>query len=183
MDGHWRGAAVVASLAAVILGINLYRPSEVRANANLPVAGQNIPIWATGIDKTSLGGWIRIQKKFSLRDSTIQSAIQLLRTNKKYLPGHIMYDLTKYPAEVERAFSLLASQRAAMPFGFGPLEEDLKGRVVAGARFPDEAPGGIYSSLQIESFNNIVVLSTIKRLHSHQDDPATKQIIAALLGE
>ena len=144
------------------------------------MAGQSIPAWAAGIDQTSLDGWIAVQKKFGLPDATVRSAVQILRTNEKYPPGHSLHDLTSYPAQVERTFSLLAGVETEAPFDFGPLENDLKGRMVEGARFPDESPGGHYSPLEREAFNNVVVLAAIELFQRRQNDPGVKEILAAL---
>ncbi|HUX23813.1 MAG TPA: hypothetical protein VMV87_04275, partial [Burkholderiales bacterium] len=81
---------------------------------------------------------------------------------------------------VTRAFSLLAGTQNGPSFQFNPLENDLKGRVVQGARFPDEAPGGAYSPLERESFNNVVVLAVIELLRRQENDPDVKKILAAI---
>ncbi|MHB1619435.1 MAG: hypothetical protein ACYCTY_05530 [Sulfuricella sp.] len=184
MDGRRRGLIAVASLAAMILGGTLlgisHKSGDTPAAPKVPVAGRSIPAWAAGIDPTSLDGWIEIQKKFDLPDATVRSAIQILRTNDKYSLGQSLHDLARYPAQVKRAFSLLAGAQTGTPFDFGPLENDLKGRMVEGVRFPDEAPGGRYSSLEHESFNNVVVLATIELFHRRQNDPSVKEILAVL---
>ena len=185
MGGRWRvvvmgGASLIAvALGGTFLGV-FHAPLPARAALYVPVAGQSIPAWAAGIDQTSLDGWIEVQKKFDLPDATVRLAIQVLRTNDKYSPGQYLHDLTSYPAQVKRAFSLLAGVQNGASFNFGPLENDLKGRTRAGVRFPDEAPGGAYSSLERESFNNLVVLTTIELLQRRQNDPGVKEILAAL---
>lgn len=185
MDGRRRIALIgVASLAAVILGWTLlgalHKSDGTPAAPKVPVQGRSIPAWAPGLDETSMDGWIELQKKFDLPDATVRSAIQILRTNDRYPPGQSLHDLAKYPAEAKRAFSMLAGAQTGTPFDFGPLENDLKGRMVEGVRFPDEAPGGRYSSLERESFNNVVVLAAIELFHRRQDDPRVKEILAAL---
>lgn len=183
---HARSRVVigVASLAAVIFGASFLgvflNPIDARPVINLPVAGQSIPEWAAGIDQTSLDGWIGIQKEFNLPNVTVRSAIQILRTNDKYGPGQTLYDLTRYPAQVKRAFRLLAGVKKRGSFNFGTLHKDLAGRIVEGVRFPDEAPGGNYSLLQRESFNNVVVITTVELLQRYQNDPGAKNILAAL---
>ena len=184
MGGRRRGLIAISSLAAVILGWTLlglsHKSGGTPSAPKVPVEGRSIPAWAAGIDQTSLDGWIEVQKKFDLSDATVRSAIQILQTNDKYPPGQSLHDLARYPAEVKRAFSLLAGAQTGTRFDFGPLENDLKGLMVEGARFPDEAPGGRYSSLERESFNNVVVLATIELFHRRQDDPSVKEILAAL---
>lgn len=183
MGGRRRGLIAVVALAAItvagaFMGVS-HKPED-RATPKVPAEGLTIPGWASGLDQTSLNDWIEVQKKFDLPDALVHSTIQILRADNKYTPGQLLYDLTRYPAQVKRAFSLLASQQAGTPFDFGPLEKELKGRIVAGVRFPDEPPGGVYSSLQRESFNNVVVLATIELLHRRQGDSSVKEILAAL---
>ena len=184
MDGRRRGLIAASSLAAVVLGGTFlglsHKSGGTPAAPKVPVEGRSIPAWAAGIDQTSLDGWIEVQKKFDLPDATVRSAIQILRTNDKYPPAQSLHDLARYPAQVKRAFSLLAGAQTGTPFNFDPLMNDLKGRMVEGARFPDEPAGGRYSSLERESFNNVVVLATIELLHRRQDDPSVKEILAAL---
>lgn len=184
MHGRRRGLIAVVSLAAVVLGWSLLGVSH--KSGGIPVApkvsveGRSIPAWAAGIDQTSLDGWIEVQKKFDLPDATVRSAIQILRTNDKYGPGQDLHDLARYPTEVKRAFSLLAGAQTGTPFNFDPLMDDLKGRSVSGLRFPDEPPGGSYSLLERERFNNVAVLAAIELFHRRQDDPSVKAILAAL---
>ena len=184
VDGRRLGLIAVASLAAVILGWpllgNLRKSGDTPATPTLSVGRGSIPDWAPGLQETSLGGWIEIQKRFDLPDATVRSAIQILRKNDKYSSGQMLRDLAQYPTEVRRAFSLLASQQTGTRFDFGPLENDLKARMVQGARFPDEPPGGTYGSLQRESFNNVAVLAIIELFQRRQDDPSVKGILAAL---
>lgn len=184
MDGRRRGLIAVASLAVVILAWSLrgvlHKSDGTPSRTQVHVEGRSIPAWAPGLDETSMDDWIAFQKKFDLPDATVRSVIQILRTNDKYSPGQSLYDLARYPAQVRRAFSLLAGSQTGTPFDFGPLENDLKGRMVQGVRFPDEPPGGSYSSLERESFNNVVVLATIELFHRRQDDPRVKEILAAL---
>lgn len=182
--GRWRVPIAVSILAVVILGWILlglsHKSGSTQAALNVPVEGQRIPPWAAGIDQTALRGWIEIQKKFDLPDATVRSAIQILQANDRFSPGHTLRDLASYPAEVKRAFSFLAGAQKGTSFDFGPLTDDLKGRMTAGARFPDEEPGGHYSWLQRESLNNVVVLETIELFRRRQDDPTIKEILAAL---
>lgn len=184
VDRRRLGLIAVASLAAVILGWpllgNLRKSADTPATPTLSVGKGSIPDWAPGLQETSLGGWIEIQKRFDLPDATVRSAIQILRKNDKYSSGQMLHDLAQYPTEVRRAFSLLASQQTGTRFDFGPLENDLKARIVEGARFPDEPPGGHHSPLQRESFNNVVVLAIIELFHRRQDDPSLKDMLAAL---
>jgi hypothetical protein len=51
---------------------------------------------------------------------------------------------------------------------------------MAGARFPDEPPGGRYSSLQRELYYNLVVLGVVDLLYRRQDEPSVQGILAAL---
>jgi len=184
MDGHRRGLIAVAGLAAVILGGTLFWLSHnsggTPAAPKVPAQGRSIPAWAAGIEQTSLDGWIEIQRKFDLPADTVRSTIQILRSNDKYSSGQSLHDLARYPAEVKRAFSLLADRQTGAPFDSGPLLNDLKGRVVEGTRFPDEAEGGPYTSLERESFNNVVVLATIELFQRRREDPRVKEILAAL---
>jgi hypothetical protein len=183
---HWHRKVLIGAgglafviLAARFLGI-FHSPEPAQATLDVPAAMQTIPAWAAGIDQSALDGWIKVQKKFGLSDSTVRAAVQVLSKNGKYSPGQDLHDLTRYPAQVTRAFSLLASTQNGPSFQFNPLENDLKGRVVQGARFPDEAPGGAYSPLERESFNNVVVLAVIELLQRQENDPDVKKILAAL---
>lgn len=184
VDRRRLGLIAVASLGAVILGWpllgNLRKSGNTPATPTRSVGRGSIPDWAPGLQETSLSGWIEIQKRFDLPDATVRSAIQILRKNDKYSSGQMLHDLAQYPTEVRRAFSLLASQQTGTRFDFGPLENDLKARMVEGARFPDEPPGGAYGSLQRESFNNVAVLAIIELFHRRQDDPGVKGMLAAL---
>jgi PilZ domain len=175
----------VATVVAMILGGSLlgvfHRPEPTRVAPDVSTEGMSIPAWAIGLDQTKLDGWIKIQQKFGMTNAEIRSAIRVLQTNDKYSAGQDLYDLTRYPAQVMRAFSLLASvKKEGASYNFGPLKNDLAGRVIQGARFPDEPPGGNYSTLQRESFNNVVVLAVIELLQRRQNDPGVKAILAKL---
>jgi hypothetical protein len=184
VDRRRLGLIAVASLGVMILGWsllgNLFKSRATLVTPTLSVGRESIPVWAPGLEETSLGGWIEIQRRFNLPDATVRSAIQILQKNDKYSSAQMLHDLTKYPTEVRRAFSLLASHQTGTQFDFGPLEKDLKARIVQGGRFPDEPPGGNHSPLQRESFNNAAILAIIELLHGLQDDPSVKEILAAL---
>ena len=135
-----------------------------------------LPPWASGVERNAVDEWVAVQRKFGLSDATMSSTLQLLRANEKYAAGQSLYDLTRYPVQVGRALALVASARVDL----NRLMDDLQARVVQGVRFPDEQPGGPYSSLQRELFNNIVVLAVIDILRRRHDDPAVKNVMAAL---
>ena len=184
---HWHRKVLigVGGVAVLVLGAhfveNIHPSQPTRTALDVPVERRAIPVWAAGIDQTALDGWLKVQKKFSLSDSTVRAAVEILRQDDKYGPGQELYDLTRYPSQVMRAFSLLAGAQSGPSFHFNPLENNLKGRAVEGARFPDEAPGGAYSPLERESFNNVVVLAAIELLQRKKSDPGVKEILGALV--
>ena len=110
----------------------------------------------------------------------MSSTLRLLRAKDKYAAGQSLHDLARYPVQVGRAFALVVAAQNGTPADFNRLIDDLQARVVQGVRFPDEQPGGPYSSLQRELFNNIVILAVIDVLRRHQIEPQVQEILAAL---
>lgn len=108
------------------------------------------------------------------------SAIRTLKTDDKYPPGHSLRDLTAYPAHVERAFAILAASGAGTPGDLENLAKDLGGRLVTGARFPDEPAGDRYMATSPELSDNTVVLAIVDLLRRRQNDAAVKDIFVAL---
>jgi len=95
----------------------------------------------------------------------------------------VFRDLTAYPAQVERAFAIVAERKAGTSAKLGALKEDLQGRLASGARFPDEEPGSRYfSNLDPRLYNNTVVLAIVELLHRHRADPDARDLLAALAG-
>jgi len=166
-------------LGWTLLGV-LHKADDTPAAPKAPMEGRSIPGWAPGLDETSLDGWIEVQTRFRLPGDTLRSAIQILRADDKYPSAHQLHDLSRHPVQVARAFSLLAGLQPSAPPDLGALQKDLEGRLVGGVRFPDEPPGGRYSPMNREMYNNTVVLAIIDLLHRRQGDPGMKEILAAL---
>jgi hypothetical protein len=93
-----------------------------------------------------------------------------------------LYDLSKYPLQAARALALVSRWQGTNgeTADLGKLKNNLESRLIAGARFPDEAPGGRYSSLQRELYNNVVVLGIVDMFYRQQDDPVVRQVLASL---
>ena len=176
-------SGVVAIAAAVIYkggGTGHKTVPADRFEASTPQA--DVPAWASTVGATLVDDWLAVQSGFALSDATVQGLIALLQHNDIYPPAHDLYDLAKYPRQVYRAFNLIGSEPVAstdMP-ALGRLKNDLESRLIAGARFPDEPPGGRYSSLQRELYNNVVVLGVVDQLHRRQDDPVVRQLFATI---
>lgn len=185
-NGRRRGFIAIAGLAAAIFGASLLgvlrKREGISTAPTMAPEDKFIPAWAQGLDGASLDGWIAVKTRFNLPDETARSAIQLLRNNDRYASAHDLHDLAKYPVQAQRAFSLLAGSKAAgaTPIDLAPLKSDLESRLMAGARFPDEAPGGRYSSLQRELYNNVVVLAVVDLFYRRQTDPGVNRVLTAL---
>ena len=188
--GNWPGREFVllASVAAIILvafyfGV-LRDSGESAEDPGLIVALQISPQWAQGLglDDEVLDGWVEIKQTFDLPDKTMRSMILMMRDNEKYPSGHDLHDLSKHPMQTGRALSLLAAAKAesATTLDIGLVKDDLESRLMAGARFPDEPPGGRYSSLQRELYHNLVVLGVVDLLHRRKDATPVREILAAL---
>ena len=166
-NGRKRGRIAIASLLVVVLGGSLLgisqKPDSDPDATGSIVARQNTPGWGVSLDDVLLDGWIEVKTSFDLPVSTVRSAIHIMQANDKYPSAHDLHDLAKYPAQAGRAFSLLAGSQTATgaTSNIRDLKNDLESRLMAGARFPDEAPGGRYSSLQRELYNNVVVLGVV----------------------
>lgn len=184
--GSKRGRIAIASLLVVVLGGFLLgvsqKPDSEPEGSVSTVARQSTPEWGVSLDDVLLDGWIEVKTRFDLPVSTVRSVIQIMQANDKYPSAHDLHDLAKYPAQAGRAFSLLAASQSATgaTFSIRDLKDDLESRLMAGARFPDEAPGGRYSSLQRELYNNVVVLGVIDLFYRHQDEPAVKAVLGAI---
>jgi hypothetical protein len=185
-DGRKRKRIAVAGLAVVVLGVSLLgiwqksgSNSDTTANT---VEQKSTPLWGVTLDDALLEGWIDVKTSFDLPVGTVRSAIGLMQSNDKYPSAHDLHDLAKFPVQAGRAFSLLARANTASGeiLNIRVLKDDLESRLMAGARFPDEAPGGRYSSLQRELYNNVVVLGVIDLFYRRQDDPAIREVLAAI---
>ena len=176
----------MAGLLVVILGGTLpgilQKPDNAPEATESSVDRQNTPGWGVSMDDVLLDGWIEVKTRFDLPVSTVRSVIQIMQANDKYPSAHDLHDLAKYPAQAGRAFSLLAGSQSATgaTLNIRDLKDDLESRLMAGARFPDEAPGGRYSSLQRELYNNVVVLGVIDLFYRHQDGPVVKAVLGAI---
>lgn len=185
-DSRRRALIAISGIAVVAVVAGYKGIWRGRNNAREPVgtSGPQVdaPAWAPAISAARTNDWIEVQSAFGLSDATVRKLIELLQHNEIYPPAHDLYDLAKYPREVRRAFYLVGNEENAKA-GFpelGKLKNDLESRLIAGARFPDEPPGGRYSSLQRELYNNVVVLGVIDLLYRQREDPAVKQLLAAI---
>jgi hypothetical protein len=179
-----RAGSAILVIAVIAFGASKLLPlkeSKSSAARNVPAMQQAIPLWAPDLNAASLNGWIEIRNRFGLSDTAVGTAIRILKTNNRYPPGHSLRDLTMYPAQVERAFAILAGFKAENAFDLGALTEELQGRLASGARFPDESPGSRYfSNLDPGLYNNAVVLAIVELLHRRQDEPDVRNALAAL---
>ncbi len=187
-DWHRRGYFAIA--AVVIVGASylglLGKPDDNPGPTDSIVARQHIPDWAQGLglDSAVLDEWIEVKRTFNLPDTTLRSAIQIVRDNDKYPSAHDLHDLARHPVQVGRAFSLLAGARTtpATSLELRALKDDLESRLMAGARFPDEAPGGRHSSLQRELYHNVIVLGVVDLLYRRQGEPEVNEILVVIQG-
>jgi len=176
----------IAGLAVVMLGGSFFGISQKSHNnsdaTKITVERQNTPVWGVSLDDSLLDGWIDVKTRLDLPAGTLRSAIEIVQVNDKYPSAHDLHDLAKYPVQAGRAFSLLAGSQTATgaTFNIRYLKDDLESRLMAGARFPDEVPGGRYSSLQRELYNNVIVLGVVDLFSRRQDDPAVKAVLAAI---
>ncbi len=173
----------IATVFATYIGTHSNRqdaqPFSVAPNALHHVT----PVWAEEVNQAFVNDWMQVKSVFALPDPTLQSAIRLLQHNDIYPPAHDLYDLSKYPTQAARAFTLMASHRATdgKELDLGKLKNDLEWRLIAGARFPDESPGGRYSSLQRELYNNVVVLGVVDMFYRRQNDPAVRELLSSIV--
>jgi len=172
----------IATVVATYLGIRPGRQDDKGIPGDTGNSLSNVPGWAPDVNEAFVNDWMKAKSAFDLPDATMRSVIQLLQHNDIYPPAHDLYDLSKYPVQAARAFSLMATRQAAdgVPLDLGKLKNDLEWRLIAGARFPDEAPGGRYSSLQRELYNNVVVLGVVDLFHRRQEDDVVKEFRSRL---
>ena len=78
------------------------------------------------------------------------------------------------------ALAILAISAPGPSRDLGPLTKELGMKLVSGARFPDEPPGDHHTLMSQEMVNNTTVHAILDLLHRRQDDPAVKEILAAL---
>jgi hypothetical protein len=179
----------IAGLAVLMLGGSYF--GVIHKSENSPGVTQSAaiqpatPAWGVSLDDALLEDWIEVKTRYDLPVGTLRSAIQIMQVNDKYPSAHDLHDLAKYPVQAGRAFSLLADSQSqsGATLDIRALKDDLESRLMAGARFPDEAPGGRYSSLQRELYNNVVVLGVIDLFYRRQADPAIREILAGLRGD
>lgn len=139
------------------------------------------PAWAGDLDPASAPGWLDIQRRFGLSDADVRLSIRILKANDRYSAGHSLHDLTRYPAQVGRAFAMLAGLGPEMAVNFGTLKSELGQRLASGARFPDEPPGSrYYSNLDPRLLDNTVTLTIIELLHRRRQDSEVQHVLAAL---
>jgi hypothetical protein len=177
------GGGVIAFALAGMLG-NWSQRSYENVSATLPedTVAQDTHAWVAGLHATDLTDWMNVGVAFNLPEASTQAIIGLLAENDIYPPAHDLYDLSKYPLQAARALALVSRWQGTNgeTADLGKLKNNLESRLIAGARFPDEAPGGRYSSLQRELYNNVVVLGIVDMFYRQQDDPVVRQVLASL---
>jgi hypothetical protein len=188
--GKWPGREFVAwtGVAAAIVGAFYFAvlrdAGESPQEAEPIVALQISPQWAQDLrlNHEVRDGWVEVKRIHSLSDETVRSMILILRENEKYPSGHDLHDLSKHPSQAGRALSLLAAAQAesATTFDIAMVKDDLESHLMAGARFPDEPPGGRYSSLQRELYHNLVVLGVVDLFYRRQNEPPVSEVLAAV---
>ena len=173
-------AAIVAAFYFAVLrdaGESLQEPGPI-------VAVQVSPPWAHDLrlDNEVRDGWVDVKEALNLPDNTLRSLILLMQDNERYPSGHDLHDLSKHPVQVRRALSLLATAQteSATKLDIGMVKDDLESFLMAGARFPDEPPGGRYSSLQRELYHNLVVLGVVDLFYRRQNEPPVSEVLAAV---
>jgi hypothetical protein len=188
--GKWRGrefvvsAGVAAAIVAAFYFAVLRDAGESTQEPESIVSLQVSPPWAHDLrlDNEAHDGWVEVKEALNLPDNTLRSLILIMQDNERYPSGHDLHDLSKHPVQVRRALSLLATAQAesATILAIGMFKDDLEAFLMAGARFPDEPPGGRYSSLQRELYHNLVVLGVVDLLHRRKDTTTVREILAAL---
>ncbi len=174
-------AAGLLAVVAVWKVVGLLPLGErVSTARQVPTLQRLIPAWAAELDSSSRDGWMEVQARFGLTDARVLSGIRILKADDKYPAGHWLHDLSAYPAQVGRAFALLAGSGTRTLRDLGALTKDLEMRLVSGARFPDESPGDRHSLLSRELSENTVVLAVLDLLRRRQEDPATRDLLVAL---
>jgi len=144
---RWAGRTMLvgAGLVAAVIGwmalTSWIKADRSSGTARVPWQQPPSPRWAIEVDPSARERWINIQSRFDLPDGTILTAVRVLKTNDKYPLSHWLRDLTPYPAQVERAFAILAGSGRGGPDTLGRLVKDLEMRLVSGSPFPDEAAG------------------------------------------
>lgn len=174
------GVTLVGVLAGLnLLGLALEKDDPWAAARSSAAQARSQAAWARELDPASMPGWLELQKKFELSDADVRSSIRILKANDRYSPGHSLHDLTKYPAQVARAFAMLESLPAKADLG--ALKSDLGARLANGARFPDEPPGPrYYSNLDPRLLDNTVTLTIIELLQRREQEPVVQNVRAAL---
>lgn len=169
----------IAAIAAALLGMFISlqtagaRPDPDRSD----VAG--LPVWAAGLNQGVASSWLKVQKRFGLRDATIGRALDLLKSNARYSMGNPLHDLTGYPEQANRAFALVAGVPGMAPGNLGALKDELRTKLLASRRFPDESVGTDIISGD-GSFENLVVFAIVELLYTGGEDPRARELVTSL---
>lgn len=182
-----RGRPALVAAAVLLAGAGVWNAvgvlpqgEQVSTGRQVPTLQRPIPAWAAELDSSSRDGWMQVQTRFGLTDARVLSAIRITRANDRYPGSHWLHDLSVYPAQVGRAFAILAGSKAGSVRDLGALTKDLEMRLVSGARFPDEPPGDRHSLLSRELSENTVVLAVLDLLRRRQEDPAPRDLLVAV---
>jgi hypothetical protein len=174
------GAGLVAAVIGWMALTSWIKADRSSGTARVPWQQPPSPRWAIEVDPSARERWINIQSRFDLPDGTILTAVRVLKTNDKYPLSHWLRDLTPYPAQVERAFAILAGSGRGGPDTLGRLVKDLEMRLVSGSPFPDEAAGERHLGGSRELEDNTLVLAILELLHRRQDERAVKDLLATI---
>ena len=158
----------------------LPKPDAPSSGTRVPAQQRVVPGWAVGMDEATWVGWLELQARFGLTDTGLASAIRFFKVNDKYPPGHMFRDLTIYPAQVARAFAILAASGTGEPRDLETLTKDLGMLLVSGTRFPEEPPGDRHTVLSRELQENVVVLGVLDLLRRHEKERPVKDLLTAL---
>ena len=141
-----------------------------------PPSLQAQPGWAARLAPPVAAGWAKIQNRFHLADAVVANAVVIMADNDRYSEGHPLHDLAGFPAQVERAFGLVAASRADL----GTLKNELRTHVLASSYLPDQnrTIPGLQSTG--ETFDDLVVFAVVERLHTVGSDPRVAEIVRAL---
>lgn len=137
------------------------------------------PGWAGVLSEVTVSGWSRIQQRFRLQDSTIRDAIELMASNARYSTDHPLFNLSVYPAQIERAFGLIERSGSTASLDLDSLKNLLGANVLASTTLPDQNPR-VRGGQSEEVFEDLVVFAAVEHLHTVRGDPRSVEIVRAL---
>ena len=171
----------------LVMGISWYTASVLlreeppTALGSAPTSPQPPPPWAGTVTPSEVVGWIGVQDRFSLTDPRMGDLLSLLKTGERFGPGHWLDDLTLYPTNVTRGFTILVNARVLNERDLEALGKSLHQLFARGARFPDELSGERHLLGSEGEQENMIVFAIIERFGDKLTDGHNGALVLHLL--